>query len=59
MGLALDEPRENEDALQVNGIGVLISNEVIPAADMSKIDYVKSPYGEGFVIVPRSGQSCC
>ena len=59
LGMALDEPRGNEEAIQVNGIDVLISSEVKPAADVHKIDYVKSPRGEGFIIAPTYGQSCC
>ena len=59
MGLALDEPNENEDTIQVNGIDVLISDEVKPTANVNKIDYIKSPHGEGFIIAPKSGQSCC
>ena len=59
MGLALDEPNENEDTIHVNGIDVLISDDVKPAASANKIDYMKSPQGEGFIIVPKSGQSCC
>ena len=58
MGLALDEPNENEDTIQVNGIDVLISDEVKPTANVNKLDYIKSPHGEGFVITPKSGQSC-
>ena len=59
LGLALDEPGENENTTNVNGIDVLISEDVKPTAELNKIDYIKSPDGEGFVIGPKSGQSCC
>jgi len=59
LGLALDEPNENEDTIQVNGIDVLISDDVKPAASENKIDYIKSPEGEGFIIAPKSGESGC
>ena len=58
MGLALDKPNENEDVIQVNGIKVLITSEIKTFADRNTIDYVNSPYGEGFVITPP-GHSCC
>ena len=59
MGLALDEPKENEDTINVNGIDVLIADEVKFTASANKIDYIESPLGEGFIITPKSGQSCC
>ena len=59
MGLALDELNENEDTIQVNGIDLLISDDVKPAASANKIDYIKSPQGEGFIIVSKSGESGC
>ena len=58
LGLALDEPNENEDATQINGIDVLISDAVKPFADRNTIDYVNSPYGEGFAVTPP-GHSYC
>jgi len=59
LGLALDEPNENEDTTQVNGIDVLISNSVKGFADRNAIDYVNLPDGEGFVIVPEAGYGYC
>jgi Fe-S cluster assembly iron-binding protein IscA len=59
LGLALDEPKENEDIIQVNGIKLLISDEVKPIANLNKIDYISSAHGEGFIIVPKSGQPAC
>jgi len=58
LGLALDEPNGNEETTHINGIDVLISDEVKPFADGNKIDYVKSPGGEGFVIAPEYGRTC-
>ena len=58
MGLALDELKENENTIQVNGIDVLISDAIKPFADANTIDYVSSPYGEGFVM-ESAGQTYC
>lgn len=59
MGMALDEPLENEQPLQINGLNVLISDNVIPFTDGNTLDYVKYADGEGFIITPESGASCC
>jgi len=58
LGLALDEPNENEDTTQVNGIDVLISDAVKAFADGNTIDYVNLPDREGFVIT-SAGNTCC
>ena len=59
MGLALDEPNENEETTQVNGIDVLISDAVKALAGRNTIDYVSLPDGEGFIIAPESGCGYC
>jgi Fe-S cluster assembly iron-binding protein IscA len=58
LGLALDEPKEDEDTIQVNGIDVLISDAVKPFADANTIDYVNLPDGEGFIIAPAGYTYC-
>ena len=58
LGLALDEPNENEDTTQINGVDVLISDAVKAFADRNTIDYVNLPGGEGFIIAP-AGQTYC
>jgi Fe-S cluster assembly iron-binding protein IscA len=57
MGMALDEPEENEQPVEVNGIGVLVADFARPFVDGTVVDYVKQPYGEGFVITGAGG-SC-
>ena len=57
MGMALDEPKENEKPMDVNGINVLIEAEALPLVDSLTVDYVSDPDGEGFTIV--GGSSCC
>ena len=58
LGLALDELKENEATTHINGIDLLMSDEVKPFSDGNKIDYVKSEDGEGFVI-NKPGQTDC
>lgn len=57
MGMALDEPNENEQPVQVNGIGVLINESAAPLVDDATVDYIKDEYREGFIIT-GAGSSC-
>ena len=54
--MTLDEPKENEKPVQVNGIDVLY-DEFDPAmvGDFT-VDYIKEDNNEGFVI--KGGSSC-
>jgi len=58
LGLALDEPNENEEITQVNGIDILISDAVKTFTDGNTIDYVNSPDGQGFVITSAEYTYC-
>jgi Fe-S cluster assembly iron-binding protein IscA len=48
--MALDEPRNDEQPIQVNGIGVLIGDEEKALVEGATVDYVKDGYREGFTI---------
>ena len=56
MGMALDEPTENEKPGQINGIDILIEDIVRSMTDETIIDYVDEPSGRGFLI---KGASAC
>jgi Fe-S cluster assembly iron-binding protein IscA len=57
LGLVLDEPNENEILTQVNGLDVLISDDIKGYTNGSLVDYESSPYGEGFTI--GTSYACC
>jgi Fe-S cluster assembly iron-binding protein IscA len=57
MGMVLDEPEENEQPVNVNGIEVLIADYAKPFVNGTTIDYVKQRFKEGFVIT-GSGDTC-
>ena len=57
MGMALDELKDNEQPVHVNGIDVLIADFTRPFVDGTTIDYIKQPHGEGFTIT-GSGGTC-
>jgi Fe-S cluster assembly iron-binding protein IscA len=56
--MALDEPKDGEVASQVNGVNVLIADEVKGYADNRTIDYVNEPYREGFTIDASEPAGC-
>ena len=56
MGMALDEPTENEKPVQVNGIDILIEDIVKSLTEETVIDYVDEPSGRGFLI--KGGSAC-
>jgi len=58
LGLTLDEPNENEETTQFNGIDVLIADAIKDLADGNTIDYVNLPYGKGFTITSAGHTSC-
>jgi Fe-S cluster assembly iron-binding protein IscA len=57
MGMALDEPEENEQPIRVNGVDVLIADFARPFVDGTTIDYIKQPQAEGFII-NGAGEAC-
>jgi Fe-S cluster assembly iron-binding protein IscA len=57
LGMVLDEPRGEEKSIPVNGLDILIDEDIKDFADRATIDYLKTPYGEGFS-VDMAGASC-
>jgi Fe-S cluster assembly iron-binding protein IscA len=55
--LALDEPTANEVAIPINGVDVLISEELKRFVEEGTIDYKTEPWRKGFSI-KTGGQSC-
>ena len=54
--MALDEPKDNEQPVHVDGIDVLVEDFARTLVDDMTIDYVQHPDGKGFVI--NSGDVC-
>ena len=48
--MALDEPETNEKAVPVNGLEVLIDEDVRSFTEGKVVDYISSPYGETFTV---------
>jgi len=56
--LALDEPGENDNRLDLNGIELLAEKTLDSHLDGQMIDFISSGYRKGFVISPEYGSSC-
>jgi iron-sulfur cluster assembly protein len=50
LGMALDEPGENDEIIEADGFTFLIEKPLLEEAKPIKVDYVVSPQGEGFII---------
>lgn len=59
MGLALDEPQASEQTVAINGLDVLIDEQVKHFIDGATIDYITDKLQEGFVITPANGGGDC
>ena len=53
--MALDEPKENEQPVEVNGVSVLVADSARSYVEGTTVDYVKESYGEGFIIKGTGG----
>ena len=56
MGLTLDEPKENEIPMTINGIGVLVEDYAKMFIDDAVVDYIREADNEGFIV--NNGSSC-
>ena len=58
MGLALDEPNENDNKMILDGVELLAEKSLDSFLEGQLIDFVESGYRKGFVISPEYGSSC-
>ena len=56
MGLTLDELRDGDKTMQVNGLGVLIGEQDSHYTEGIEVDYIDDYRGKGLVI--NTGHSC-
>jgi len=60
--LVLDEPKENDDQFEVDGITYLVDKGLSAMTGKIKLDYVDSRWSKGFAITsekPVGGASGC
>lgn len=50
LGMALDDPKENDQVFTQDGLTFLVDKELLKAAKQISIDFVESPGGSGFAV---------
>ncbi len=61
MGMALDEPREDDEVLKESGITYLINRQLYEQVKPIKIEFMQTARGAGYRIsanLPKSCSSC-
>lgn len=48
--MALDEPKENDEVVQNDGITYMINKDLFEQVKPISVDFVESAYGSGFAI---------
>lgn len=58
--MALDEPRDGDEAFDDNGLKFVIEKSLLDRAKPLKVDYTNSAFGSGFSIASslQMGASC-
>jgi iron-sulfur cluster assembly protein len=65
LGMALDEPQENDEVFNEKGISFIIEKELYQEVQPINIEFIESPTGAGFMINSElsknsgCGGSCC
>ncbi len=50
MGMALDEPKENDEIFNENGLTFLINKELLDSVQSVNVEFVETERGSGFSI---------
>jgi Fe-S cluster assembly iron-binding protein IscA len=58
LGLALDEPKSDDEELTINDVPVLVSARDKDSVMSAVVDYTKSTYGEGFSVRSDHSSTC-
>lgn len=59
MGLALEEPNDQDESITVDGIEIRVEKRAAGFAAQSVVDYIDSAWGKGFTIRAAAGGDCC
>jgi Fe-S cluster assembly iron-binding protein IscA len=58
LGLALEEPNDQDEIMTVDGLEVRVEKRAAGFVAQSVVDYIDSVWGRGFTIRPASGDCC-
>ncbi len=50
MGMALDEPQENDEVFKEKGLTFMIDKALLEEVKPIKVDYVETPRGSGYYV---------
>ena len=53
--MALDEPKEDDEVFNENGVTFIINKELFEEIKPVNVDYLKTPTGDGFMV--KSGMA--
>jgi len=59
MGLALDEPQDDDEIFKEKGLTFMISKELLERVKPVKVDFIETPRGSGYHITANLGPSGC
>jgi Fe-S cluster assembly iron-binding protein IscA len=59
LGLALDEPQDDDQQLQVNGVTVLMRPDEAGWLDDAQVDYHLEEWRKGFSVTRGGEAGCC
>jgi len=57
--MALDEPNDTIKTYTVNEIDMMITDDLLPYTNGNLLDFIDDERGEGFILGPKEGESCC
>lgn len=58
MGMALDEPKEDDEVLNESGVTYLINKQLFDQVKPIQIDFVQTPRGSGYKISANLNKAC-
>lgn len=50
MGMALDEPKENDEVFSESGVTFLVNKDLLDSVKPISVEFVETPRGSGFAV---------
>ena len=58
MGMALDEPKDDDQVFEESGVTYVINKDLLEQVKPVNVDFVESPRGSGYRITANIAKSC-
>jgi iron-sulfur cluster assembly protein len=61
LGMALDEPKENDEVFKEDGVTFIVNKELFDSVKPISVEFVEGPQGRGFAVKSslNNKESCC